>query len=67
MVLIGVLIAWVVANRGSVQVDWLLGTTDAALALVIFIAAALGWILGIATAVIIRRRVSNRSGGTGPG
>jgi uncharacterized integral membrane protein len=47
-----------VANRATVQVDWLVGSTDAALALVIFVPAALGWILGIATAVLIRRRAS---------
>jgi uncharacterized integral membrane protein len=64
VILIGILIAWVVANRGSVEVDWLVGTTDAALALVIFVAAAIGWVLGIVTAVAIRRRV--RTGGHGP-
>jgi uncharacterized integral membrane protein len=62
VVLIGILIAWVVANRGSVEVDWLLGTTDAALALVIFVAAAIGWVLGIATAITIRRRTTGGRG-----
>jgi uncharacterized integral membrane protein len=56
VVLVGLLIAWVVANRETVEVDWLVGTTDAALALVIFVAAALGWILGIVTSAAIRRR-----------
>jgi uncharacterized integral membrane protein len=56
VVLLGVLIAWVVANRETIEVDWLVGTTDAALALVIFVAAALGWILGIVTSAAIRRR-----------
>ncbi len=66
VVLVGILIAWVVANRGRVEVDWLVGSTDAALALVIFVAAALGWLLGIATALLIRRRAS-RSGDHLPG
>lgn len=66
VVLVGVLVAWVVANRGRVEVDWLVGSTDAALALVIFVAAALGWVLGIATAVLIRRRAS-RPGDRRPG
>jgi uncharacterized integral membrane protein len=56
VILVGLLIAWVVANRETVEVDWLVGTTDAALALVIFVAAALGWILGIVTSAAIRRR-----------
>lgn len=64
VVLIGLLVAWVVANRGTVEVDWLLGTTDAALALVIFIAAAGGWVIGLATSAAIRRRA--RAGGRGP-
>ncbi len=59
VVLVGVLVAWVVANREQVRVDWLVGSTDAALALVIFVAAALGWVLGIATAAVIRRRASH--------
>jgi uncharacterized integral membrane protein len=58
VVLVGLLVAWVVANRGSVEVDWLVGSTDAALALVIFVAAALGWLLGLVTAAAIRRRTS---------
>lgn len=61
VVLLGLLIAWVVANRDSVEVNWLLGSTDAALALVIFVAAALGWLLGLASAVVIRRRTRRRA------
>ena len=57
VVLVGLLVAWVVANRESVEVDWLFASTDAALALVIFVAAALGWLLGIVTASAIRRRI----------
>jgi uncharacterized integral membrane protein len=47
------------ANREQVRVDWLVGSTDAALALVIFVAAALGWVLGIATAAVTRHRASH--------
>jgi uncharacterized integral membrane protein len=57
VVLIGLLVAWVVANRESVEVDWLIASTDAALALVIFVAAALGWLIGLATATAIRHRL----------
>ncbi len=54
--IVGLIIAWVAANTETVAVDWLVGSTDAALALVIFVAAALGWLLGLVTAVVIRRR-----------
>ncbi|WP_217912666.1 LapA family protein [Miltoncostaea marina] len=65
LVIVGLLIAWVVANREQVRVDWLVGSTQAALALVIFVAAALGWLLGIATSFAIRRRVRHRREGRG--
>ena len=58
--LTGLLIAWVAANRDTVQVEWLVGSTDAALALVIFVAAALGWVLGVITSIVIRRRTRRR-------
>jgi uncharacterized integral membrane protein len=62
VVLVGLIVAWVVANRDSVEVNWLVGSTDAALALVIFVAAALGWALGIATSYVIRRRTRRPPG-----
>jgi uncharacterized integral membrane protein len=58
--LVGLIIAWVAANTETVAVDWLVGSTDAALALVIFVAAALGWLLGLVTAAVIRRRTRPR-------
>ena len=58
--LVGLIIAWVAANTETVAVDWLVGSTDAALALVIFVAAALGWLLGMVTTVVIRRRTRAR-------
>jgi uncharacterized integral membrane protein len=62
VVLLGLLIAWVVANRDEVEVNWLVGSTDAALALVIFVAAAIGWLLGMATSAAIRRRTRRPPG-----
>src|SRR5688500_9328820 len=62
VVILGLLIAWVAANRDEVEVEWLVGSTEAALALVIFVAAALGWALGIATAFVIRRRTRRPPG-----
>lgn len=55
-------VVWIVRNRRTVRVDWLFGSTDAALALVILVAAALGWALGLATAAIWRRRRARNTG-----
>lgn len=66
VVVVGLLVAWVAANRDTVRVDWLVGSTDAALALVIFIAAALGWALGLVTAIAIRRRTRRRAAPPAP-
>jgi uncharacterized integral membrane protein len=63
--LVGVLIAWVAANGEQVEVNWLIGSTEAALAVVIFVAALIGWLLGIATSAAIRRR-TRRPPGTSP-
>lgn len=54
------LITWVLRNGRTVRVDWLVGSTDAALAVVILVALALGWVLGVATAMIVRRRRARR-------
>ena len=59
--LLVLLIVWVVANRDQVEVNWLVGSTEAALALVIFVTAAIGWLLGLATAAVIRRRTRRRA------
>ncbi len=61
VVALGFVIAWVTRNRQTVRVDWLFGSTDAALALVIFVAAALGWAVGLGTAAVVRRRRNRRS------
>lgn len=65
VVCLGLIVVWVARNRQTVRVDWLLGSTDAALALVIFVAAALGWALGLGTAGIIRRRSRKKNEAAG--
>lgn len=59
------IVVWVARNRQTVSVDWLFGSTDAALALVIFVAAALGWALGLGTAGVIRRRTKRKNRAAG--
>ena len=51
-----VLIALAAANTGAVKLDWVVGSTHASLVWIILAAAVLGWLLGIATSVIVRHR-----------
>ncbi len=58
--LLVVVIALAVANTQEVELDWVLGTSDAALVWVILAAAILGWLLGIATSIVFRLRTRRR-------
>jgi uncharacterized integral membrane protein len=59
--LLVVLVALVAANTRSVQLDWVLGSTRASLVWVIFAAAFLGWLLGIAASILFRYRTRRPS------
>ena len=50
------LVALVLANRRSVQLSWVFGDTNASLVWIILAAAILGWLLGLGTSTIFRRR-----------
>ena len=54
--LLVILLALAVANTRQVKVSWVVGTNHAALVWIIMVAAVLGWLLGIATAVAFRHR-----------
>lgn len=58
--LIVVVVALIVVNADSVRLDWVFGSTDAPLALVILMAAVAGWLVGLASAHILRRRARRR-------
>ena len=51
-----ILIALVVANTGRVKVSWVLGSTRQSLVWIILAAAIVGWLAGIVTSVLFRRR-----------
>lgn len=51
-----VLIALVIANTRQVRLSWVVGSGDASLVWIILAAAVVGWLLGIATAVLFRYR-----------
>lgn len=54
--LIAVLIVLISVNTRSVKLSWAFGSTTASLVWIILATAVLGWLLGIATAVIFRVR-----------
>ena len=43
-------------NTHTAKLDWVVGSTRASLSWIILAAAIFGWLLGIATAVVVRRR-----------
>jgi len=51
-----VLVALVLANTRQVKISWVFGSTSASLVWIILVSAALGWVAGITTSVILRRR-----------
>jgi uncharacterized integral membrane protein len=54
------LIAFGLSNRNDVPIDWLVGTTDTPLIIVIVVSAALGAIIGGATVRGRSKRVGSR-------
>jgi uncharacterized integral membrane protein len=54
--LIAVLIVLISVNTRSVKLSWAFGSTTASLVWIILATAVLGWLLGIATAVVFRLR-----------
>ena len=58
--LLVVLVVLVAKKTRSVKLDWAVGSTNASLVWIIVAAAVLGWLLGIATSVVFRRRTRRR-------
>jgi uncharacterized integral membrane protein len=54
--LLVVLVVLASENTHTAKLDWVVGSTRASLSWIIIAAAIFGWLLGIATAVVVRRR-----------
>ena len=54
--LLVVLVALVIANTREVEVSWVFGSTRQSLVWIILAAAIVGWLTGIVTSVLFRRR-----------
>jgi uncharacterized integral membrane protein len=61
VVLLAVLIALSAANTKRVEVDWVFGSTRQTLVGILFVTAVVGWLLGIITAALFKRRTRRRS------
>jgi uncharacterized integral membrane protein len=51
-----VLVALTIANTRTVEVSWVLGSTRQSLVWIILASAIVGWLTGIVTSVLFRRR-----------
>jgi uncharacterized integral membrane protein len=51
-----VLVALIVDNTRSVKLSWVFGSGHASLIWIIVVSAIVGWLAGIATSVLLRRR-----------
>ena|SRR5438105_3770143 len=54
------LVALVVANTRQVKVSWVVGSSTASLVWIVLASAVLGWLLGIFTSALFRRRTRAR-------
>jgi uncharacterized integral membrane protein len=54
--LLVVLVALTIANTRTVEVSWVFGSTRQSLVWIILAAAIVGWLAGIVTSVLFRRR-----------
>lgn len=54
--LVVAIVALVTANMRRVEVSWVVGSATQSLAWIVVVTALLGWLLGIVTSVLFRRR-----------
>jgi uncharacterized integral membrane protein len=54
--LVVAIVALVLANTRRVEVSWVFGSTMQSLAWIVVVTALLGWLLGIVTSALFRRR-----------
>jgi uncharacterized integral membrane protein len=52
-----VLVALVADNTRRVKVGWVFGSSHASLVWIILVAAIVGWLAGLATSFVVRRRI----------
>lgn len=60
LALLVIVVALAVANTRQVQLHWVVGASRASLVWIVLAAAILGWLVGIATAIVFRLRTRRR-------
>jgi uncharacterized integral membrane protein len=50
------IVALALANRDTVTVDWVVGSSEQSLIWIVLVTAILGWLLGIFTSILFRHR-----------
>ena len=66
VIILVLLVILVAENTRSVKVGWIFGYSHVSLVFLVLFAAVLGWLLGIATAMLVRRRSSRMNGDQRP-
>lgn len=56
VVLLVVIVALLLANRRTVRVSWVVGSSEQSVVWIVLVTAILGWLLGIFTSVLFRHR-----------
>ena len=54
--LLAAIVALLLANRRTVEVSWVIGSSRQSVIWIVLVTAVLGWLLGIFTSVLIRHR-----------
>jgi uncharacterized integral membrane protein len=52
-----VIVALIVDNTHRVKIGWVVGSSHASLVWIILVAAVIGWLAGVATSFVVRRRI----------
>jgi uncharacterized integral membrane protein len=55
------IVALLLANRRTVEVSWVVGSSRQSVIWIVLVTAILGWLLGIFTSVLIRHRTRRSS------
>jgi uncharacterized integral membrane protein len=59
--LVIVIVALLLANRRTVRVSWVVGSSRQSVVWIVLVTAILGWLLGIFTSILFRHRTRRRN------
>jgi uncharacterized integral membrane protein len=59
--LLVVIVALLLANRRTVRMSWVVGSSRQSVVWIVLVTAILGWLLGLFTSILFRRRTRRRN------